>query len=146
MGKFHVKINCSSSQLLLLRSLATHFRFLILGHCQFSSANLHFRALERQFSALAWLANFAVYQHIFRLPSFVVNFRPAFEQQIQQDAHSQVRLLPHFPLVLHGRSSLDRLHSYLSHLSGEFGALLDRVAFTHLAFGITSRGTHFTPR
>ena len=76
----------------------------------------------------------------------MVNFRFAFEQQVQQNAYSQVRLLPHFPLVLHGGSSLDRLHSHLPHLPREFGALLDRVAFTYLAFGAAFGRAHFTPR
>ena len=77
---FKFQMTLQSKQVTLFSHLAVNLCTSLLftryfsGHCQFSSANVHIRAMERQFSSLARLENFVVYQHFFHLSAIMVDF------------------------------------------------------------------------
>ena len=73
--------------------------------------------MEGRAGPLAWLAHSAFYQLLHLHSSHVVRLFPAFEQQIQQDPHSQVWVLFNIAYLLYGGPSFDSLHAHLSHLS-----------------------------
>ena len=120
--------------------------FFFLGDCKFCSANLHYWVMERRFGRMAWLQNVTILFWICSYTSHVVCLLFTSQQQIQQNPHSQIWMLPNLSYLLHDHPSHCGLYPPVPHLQGQFGLVLEWMDTSYMGVWITVGRIDFTSR
>ena len=123
-----------------------YYVLFFLGDCKFCSANLHYWVMERRFGRMAWLQNVTILFWICSYTSHVVCLLFTSQQQIQQNPHSQIWMLPNLSYLLHDHPSHCGLYPPVPHLQGQFGLVLEWMDTSYMGVWITVGRIDFTSR